>query len=91
MCTAIPVLIGRDPTTPPPPAFGLIYEGAIGQPRYATSIYDPLKPGFGININNCLLAFGFGSDYISDPPFPVESVSNMEAAQKCPGRYYGNT
>ncbi len=29
MCTA--VSIGRDPN-PPPPAFGLIYEGAIGQP-----------------------------------------------------------
>jgi hypothetical protein len=30
MCTA--VLIGREPATPPPPpAFGLIYEGAIGQ------------------------------------------------------------
>ncbi len=24
------------------PAFGLIYEGAIGQPRYATSLCDPL-------------------------------------------------
>ncbi len=30
MCTA--VLIGEDPTTPPPP-FGFIYKGAIGQPR----------------------------------------------------------
>ncbi len=30
LCTA--VLIGRGPaTTPPPPAFRLIYEGAIGQ------------------------------------------------------------
>jgi hypothetical protein len=29
------VLIGRDPATPPhiPPAYGLIYEGAMGQPR----------------------------------------------------------
>ncbi len=26
--------IGRDPATPPPPAFGLVYEGAyIGQQR----------------------------------------------------------
>ncbi len=32
LCTA--VLIGWDPATPPPPpSFGLIYEGAIGQPR----------------------------------------------------------
>jgi hypothetical protein len=32
LCTA--VLIGWDPATPPLPlAFGLIYEGAIGQPR----------------------------------------------------------
>jgi hypothetical protein len=33
MCTA--VLIGLDPAPPPPipPAFGLIYEGIIGQPR----------------------------------------------------------
>ncbi len=30
LCTA--VLIGRDPANPPPPPiFGLIYEGAIGQ------------------------------------------------------------
>jgi hypothetical protein len=28
------VLIGWDPETPPlPPGFGLVYEGAIGQPR----------------------------------------------------------
>jgi hypothetical protein len=26
---------------PPPPAFGHIYEGAIGQPRYTTSLCDP--------------------------------------------------
>ncbi len=32
LCTA--ALIGLDPATSPlPPAFGLIYEGAIGQPR----------------------------------------------------------
>ncbi len=31
LCTAVPV--GWDPVTPPPPAFGFIYEGAIGQPR----------------------------------------------------------
>ncbi len=42
MCTA--VLIGGDPATPPPspPAFGLIYEGAIGQPRWTTSLCDLL-------------------------------------------------
>ncbi len=28
-------------TPPPPPAFGLIYEGAIGQPRQTTSLCDP--------------------------------------------------
>ncbi len=32
LCTA--VLTGWDPATPLPPALGLIYEGAIGQPRY---------------------------------------------------------
>ncbi len=31
LCTA--ALIGWDPANPPLPAFGLIYEGAIGQPR----------------------------------------------------------
>jgi hypothetical protein len=31
LCTA--VLIAETPQVPPPPAFGLIYEGAIGQPR----------------------------------------------------------
>ncbi len=39
MCTA--VLIGSRPRNPPPPAFGLIYEGAIGQPRWTTSLCDP--------------------------------------------------
>ncbi len=39
MCTA--VLIGLNPANPPPPAFGLIYEGAIGQPRWTTSLCDP--------------------------------------------------
>jgi hypothetical protein len=27
---------------PPPPAFGFIYEGANGQPRYTTSLCNPL-------------------------------------------------
>ncbi len=41
MCTA--VLIGWDPATlPPPPTFGLMNEGAIGQPRKTTSLCDPL-------------------------------------------------
>ncbi len=30
----------RTPIHPPP--FGLIYEGAIGQPRQKTSLYDPM-------------------------------------------------
>jgi hypothetical protein len=39
------VLIGRAPATPPPfpsSALGLVYEGAIGQPRKITSPCDPL-------------------------------------------------
>ncbi len=41
MCTA--VLIGFDPATPQnPPAFGLVYEVAIGQQRQTTSLYNPL-------------------------------------------------
>jgi hypothetical protein len=42
MCTA--VLICWDPATQPLPPFGLIYEGAIGQPRQTTSLCDPLIP-----------------------------------------------
>jgi hypothetical protein len=34
------------PHNPPPPPFGLIYEGAIGQPRKTTSLCDPLT---GVN------------------------------------------
>ncbi len=31
------------PRTPPPPsAFGLIYEGAVGQPRQTTSLCKPM-------------------------------------------------
>jgi hypothetical protein len=33
----------RNPRPPPPPPFGLIYEGAIGQPRQTTSLCDPLR------------------------------------------------
>jgi hypothetical protein len=40
MCTAL--LIGRDRATSTSPTFGLIYEGAIGQPRETTSLCDPL-------------------------------------------------
>ncbi len=40
MCTA--VLIDWDPATPPPPAFGLIYKGAIGQSRETASLCNPL-------------------------------------------------
>ncbi len=32
----------RPHKSPPPPAFGLIYEGAIGQPRKTTSLCDAL-------------------------------------------------
>ncbi len=32
----------RTRNSPLPPAFGLIYEGAIGQPRYTTSLCEPL-------------------------------------------------
>ncbi len=39
MCPA--AIIGWHFTTPPP-SFGLIYEGAIGQPRWTTSLCDPL-------------------------------------------------
>jgi hypothetical protein len=31
----------NSPPSTPPPAFGLIYEGAIGQPRKTTSLSDP--------------------------------------------------
>jgi hypothetical protein len=31
------------PLKPPPPTFGLIYEGAIGQPRLTTSLCDLLS------------------------------------------------
>ncbi len=34
--------LGPRNTTPRPPVFGLIYEGAVGQPRQTTSLSDPL-------------------------------------------------
>jgi hypothetical protein len=42
MCTAVLIV-------PIPPPFGLIYEGAIGQPRQTTSLYDPLQIIFASN------------------------------------------
>jgi hypothetical protein len=45
LCTA--VLIGCDPPPHPPPAFGLICEVAIGQPRKTTSLFNPLLLDYG--------------------------------------------
>ncbi len=42
----------RPRNAPPPHAFGLVYEGAIGQPRRTTSLCDPL-----VN-TDCTLALG---------------------------------
>jgi hypothetical protein len=41
----------------PPPAFGLVNEGAIGQPRSTTSLYDPLDENVrvGIKVVSCLV------------------------------------
>jgi hypothetical protein len=49
MCTA--VLIGWNPAIPPPPVFGLIYEGTIGQPRLTHLVYANAKTT-GIRIRN---------------------------------------
>ncbi len=40
------VLIAEIRQTPPPPAFGLTYEGAVDQPRQTTSLCDPLLEPF---------------------------------------------
>ncbi len=47
-CGQLYLLIDWDPAAPPPlpHAFGLIYEGAIGQPRWTTSFCNPLLPGY---------------------------------------------
>jgi hypothetical protein len=42
MRTAVLLADIPQPPPPPPPAFGLIYEGVIGQPRKTTSLCDPL-------------------------------------------------
>ncbi len=39
-------LIGWDPAIPLPPALGLLYEGAIGQPRKTTSLCEIVTPWF---------------------------------------------
>jgi hypothetical protein len=39
LCTAV---LGETPQLPPSPAFGLIYEGAIGKQRWTISLFDPL-------------------------------------------------
>ncbi len=55
LCTA--VLIGWDPTTSPPlPAFGLIYEGAIGQPKETTSLCNPLLIIFSLKLAIMLIS-----------------------------------
>jgi hypothetical protein len=44
------------PQLPPPPAFGLIYVGAIGRPRKTTSFCDPLL--------NCVKTHGESDEYV---------------------------
>jgi hypothetical protein len=57
LCTS--VLIGWDPsrTSPTPPAFGLLYEGSIGQPRQTTSLCNPLILTHG-SAKRCRLYLG---------------------------------
>ncbi len=50
------VLIGWDLATSPP-AFGLIYEGAIGQPRQTISLWDPLDLLFGTGTGQFILCY----------------------------------
>ncbi len=51
MCSAQLYSIAEAPQHPtPPPAFGLIYKGAIGQPRWTTSLCDLLI----LSLNNQL-------------------------------------
>jgi hypothetical protein len=50
-----------DPATPPPPnppAFGLVYDGAIGQQRQTTSLCDSLLIGDFNAILTCMLIIG---------------------------------
>jgi hypothetical protein len=46
-CAQLYSLAETQHPTPTPPAFGLIYEGAIGQPRWTTSLSDPLHQTLG--------------------------------------------
>jgi hypothetical protein len=61
LCTA--VLIDGDPAAHPPPAFGLIYEGAIGQQIKTLSLCIPvlfllwnIPPGFRETLDRVLQA-----------------------------------
>jgi hypothetical protein len=47
------ILIAETPQ-PPPTAFGLIYEGAIGQTRLTTSLCDPLVGKKGVEFLEAL-------------------------------------
>jgi hypothetical protein len=42
MCTALLIGCNNLAIPPFPPAFGLIYEGALGHPRLTTSLCNPL-------------------------------------------------
>ncbi len=58
-----PMHIAHETQHPPPPAFGLIYEGAIGHPRYTTSLCDPLYAMIKITWQY-LLNFGVDGDQL---------------------------
>jgi hypothetical protein len=86
------VLIGRDPATPPP-AFGLIYEGATGQPKQTTSLCTPLLQQLlpllsiirlekGEGIVDILDGVGLGREFLDKDPLPPHQLGHAQRAEK---------
>jgi hypothetical protein len=58
LCTAVRYSLAET-SYPHPPAFGLIYEGAIGQPRLTTSLCDHL-------VKTILVHHGIVNDFLTE-------------------------
>jgi hypothetical protein len=77
----------------PPPAFGLIYEGAIGQPKQTTSLCKPLLQQLspllsiirleeGEGIVNILDGVGLGRELLDEDPLPPHQLGHAQRAEK---------
>ncbi len=82
----------RARNSPPPPAFELIYEGAIGQPKQTTSLCNPLLQQLlpllsiirleeGESIVDILDGVCLGRELLDEDPLPPHQLGHAQRAE----------